>query len=316
MTGASGFIGGEIATELQRAGYKVTAVVRPGSDSSYLLEQGIAVVEGDVTNPTDMARSMEGQTFVCHAAALVPGSGADATEFERVNVGGTHTVCEAAVQAGVTRLLHVSTAHVFGIQPGATIDEKVALTLRPHEGYDASKVAAEAVVREHSTGELDSIVINPTIVFGPRSRHSGRLINLFLNGRLPVIPLPDRTLSLVYSGDVGRGARLALELGEPGEHYILAGPTVTVREFIGALATVSGRRAPRLSLPSWAVTIGVAAAQAASPITRWRLPVTLAGIRHGGTVYDGRRAERELGVEYTPLEDALATTVEWLQTRR
>jgi dihydroflavonol-4-reductase len=316
VTGATGFLGGEIATELQLAGYEVTAIVRPGSDSSHLLEQGIVLVEGDVTNPIDMARAMQGQAFVCHAAALVPGSGADATEFEWVNVGGTRTVCEAAVEAGVTRLLHVSTAHVFGIQPGAIINESSTPVLHPHEGYDASKVAAEAVVAEYSSARLDSVVINPAVVFGPRSRYSGRLINLFLNGRLPVIPLPDRTLSLVYSGDVGRGARLALELGKPGEHYILAGPTVTVREFIGVLANVSGRRTPRLYLPSWAVTLGVAAARTVSPITRWRPPVTLAGIRHGGTVYDGRRAERELGLKYTPLEDALATTVEWLRTRR
>ena len=101
MTGATGFIGGEIATEFQFAGYEVTALVRPGSDSSHLLEQGIVLVEGDITKPTDVTRAMQGQAFVCHAAALVPGSGADETEFERVNVGGTRTVCEAAIEAGV-----------------------------------------------------------------------------------------------------------------------------------------------------------------------------------------------------------------------
>ena len=205
---------------------------------------------------------------------------------------------------------------MFGILPGATITENTTPILPPHAGYDASKSAAEAVIAKYAAGQLDAVVINPTAVFGPRSRHSGRLIRLFLNGHLPAIPLPDRTLSLVYSGDVGRGARLALELGERGEHYILAGPTITVREFIEALASASGRRPPRISLPPWVVAAAVAAAWTVSSITRWRPPVTLAGIRCGGTVYDGHRAEQDLGVEYTPLDVALISTVEWLQSHR
>ena len=306
-------VGGEIALELQRAGYSVTALVRPASARSHLEAGDITFVEGDVTDPAAVRRAMDRQTLVCHAAALVPGSGASNDEFDRVNAGGTRIVCEAAIASGVSRLLHLGTAHTFGIHPGERVDEGSKPSTPPHAGYDASKVAAESVVLEHAGGPLDAVVVNPTTVFGPRSRYSGRLINLFLRGRLPVMPLPRRTLSLVYSGDVGRGARLALETGGRGERYILAGPPVTVREFIDALANASERRAPRLSLPAWAVTGGVAAAWAGSPITRWRPPVTIAGIRHGGTVYDGGRATRELGLEYTPLDVALSATVRWLQ---
>jgi len=306
-------VGGEIALELHRAGYVVTALARPASDRSHLLAEEITVVEGDVTDRDSIRRAMEGQDLVCHAAGLVPGSGADEDEFERVNVSGTRIVCEAAITAGVSRLLHVSTVQVFGIHPGRSVDETATPSKPPHAGYDASKTRAESLVLELAAKSLDAVVVNPTVVFGPRSRHSGRLINMFLHGRLPIIPLPNRVLSLVYSGDVARGARSALETGERGERYILAGPSVTIRAFIETLARVSGRRAPRLSLPGWAAAAGVAALWGASPVTRWKPPVTVAGIRHGGTFYEGGRATRELGLHYTALEDALRTTVEWLQ---
>ena len=316
VTGATGLVGGEIALELQRLGYRVTALVRPGSDRSHLSGRDITFVEGDVTDPDAVARAMDGQAYVCHAAAQVPGTGASDDEFERVNVGGTRNVCEAAIKAGVSRLLHVSTVHVFGILPGETIDEKSTLIAPPHTGYDASKANAEALVLECAGGPLDAVVVNPAVVFGPRSRHSGRLINLFLRGRLPVIPLPERVLSLIYSEDVARGARLALESGRRGERYILAGPAVTVGDFIQALANASERRAPRLSLPSWTVVAGVATAWAVSPLTRWRPPVTVEGVRGGGTVYDGGKATRDLGVEYTPLDVALTNTVQWLSDHK
>jgi nucleoside-diphosphate-sugar epimerase len=244
---------------------------------------------------------------------LVPGSGADDAEFERVNVSGTRNVCEASVEAGVSRMLFVSTVHSFGIHPGEKVDETTIPSKPFHTGYDASKARAEEVVLEFASTTLDAVVINPTVVFGPRSRHSGRLISMFLRGRLPAIPLPGRQLSLVYSGDVARGARLALENGKRGERYILANPGVTIREFVQELAGVSGRSAPRLSVPGWLAAAGIAVLWGLSPMTRWKPPVTVAGIRHGGTIYDGGRANSELHLDYTSLEDALADTVEWMR---
>jgi len=314
VTGSTGLVGGEIALELQRSGYRVTALVRPGSDYSHLSGSDIVIAEGDVTDSDAVARAMDDQTYVCHAAALVPGTNASVSEFERVNVDGTRIVCEAAIEAGVSRLLHVSTAHVFGIHPGSNLDEESTPTM-PHPGYDASKAKAEALVLDYAGGVLDAVIVNPAIVYGPRSRYSGRLINLFLRGRLPVIPLPERMLSLVYSGDVASGARLALESGVRGERYIFAAPELSMRELLTALAEASGRRSPRFSLPAWAAISGVRLAWAVSPVSRWRPPITAAGIRDGGTVYDGSKATRDLGLNYTPLNDGLATTVKWMINR-
>ena len=138
VTGASGFVGGEIALELDRSGYKVSAMVRPGSDLSRLAGRDITVVEGDIRNADDVARAMEGQDFVCHAAALVPGSGGSDDEYQAVNVGGTRTVCDRAIAGGISRLLYLSTTHVFGIHPGLRADETSTSTSPPNAGYDES----------------------------------------------------------------------------------------------------------------------------------------------------------------------------------
>jgi len=310
VTGATGFLGRRIAREFDRSDYQVTALVRPGSDRALLSDRDITFIEGDITNSGDVARAMEGQTFVCHAAALVPGNNGSDDEYHRVNVGGTRTVCDRAIAAGVTRLLYLSTTHVFGIHPGLRVDETTTPTVPPNTGYDNSKIIAEEIVMDHAGGELDSVVINPTTVYGPGSRHSGRLITLFIRGRLPVIPIPEKSLSLVYSGDVALGARLALEIGARGERHILAGPTTTVREFIHTLARVSGKRAPRISLPGWLVASGVSAAWTVSPITRWKPPVTVAGVRRSGTIYDGGKATTVLGLDYTSIDNGLMATLE------
>ncbi len=315
MTGASGFVGGEIALEFRRAGYQVTALVRSGSDRSHLLGHDITFVEGSITDTDAVSRAMAGQDYVCHSAALVPGSGATDNEYEHVNFYGTRVVCEAAVEAGISRLLHVSTAHTFGIYPGLLVDENWTAPTNPRDGYESSKAKTESLVLEFASFLLDTVVVNPTVVFGPRSRYGGRLINLFVNGRMPLIPIPDRILSLVYSGDVARGSRLALESGIRGERYILAGPAVTVREFIRELADATGRREPRLSLPGWIVAIGIAAAWGVRPVTRWKPPITVSGVRRGGTIYDGSKVEKELGLRYTPFDVGISATVASLQDK-
>jgi len=116
----------------------------------------------------------------------------------------------------------------------------------------------------------------------------------------------------VYVEDVARGIRLALEKGGAGERYILASEAISTRNFIQTLANVTGRRPPRLSVPTWLVQAGVSFLWFLSPVTRWRPPITPAGIRQGGTVYDGSKATRELGLKYTDLGTALHETVEQL----
>lgn len=313
VTGATGMLGGRIVQLLVADGREVRALARPGAETSALSAAGAEVFRGDVTDPGAVQRAVDGCGAVFHTAGLVPASGAPAEEFHRVNAGGTRNVLRAALEAGVKRALHVSTINTLDGRPGEKVDEAAPPPEAPHRGYDASKVAAEDEARACAGAGLDLVIVNPAVIFGPRSRYSGKLIELFLRGRLPVIPTPGRRMSFVFVDDAARGCLLALERGRCGERYILAREPVTIREFIGTLAEVSGRRRPCISLPTWPVALAVGALSLAAPVTRWRPPVTVTGVLRGGVTYDGTKAGRELGLEHTPLNEALGATVAWLR---
>jgi dihydroflavonol-4-reductase len=316
VTGASGMLGARLVALLTASGWTVNAYLRSTSDDSAAVAAGAIVHRGDITDAESLRSAAEGCSVVFHAAALVPGSGASEDEFHRVNVDGTRNVLDIAVEVEADRVVHVSTVNTIAGQPGAMVDEIVDPPADPHPGYDASKIVAEELAMEYASERLNVVVINPAVMFGPGSRHSGRLIELFLRGRLPVLPLPNRMMSFTYVDDVANGCLLAMAAGRRGERYIVAGPPVSLRDFIGELARVSGRRRPFLSAPAWLVAPGIDILRLASPLTRWQPPVTSKGIRQGGALYDGTKASLELGLEYTPLHQALEATVEWIRTKR
>ena len=312
VTGVTGAVGGSIARHFSAEGRAVVGLVRPGANLGSIRDTGIDIIEGDITDCSSLEIAMRGCRFLVHAAGLVPGSGASEELFLEVNTEGTRNVVSAAVASGIQRMVHVSTVNVLPISPGETVAEDAAPPKDPHPGYDKSKLDAELAVLGAAKDQLDTVVVNPAVVFGPGLMASGRIIRAFVRGRLPFVPLPGRRMSMVFVDDVARGCLLALDKGVRGERYILSNPPVTISEFIDKLAAVSGRRRPRLSLPSWPAALAVGALWTLRPITQWRPPVTVAGIRRGGTLYDGSKAERELGLLYTSLQDALSATVKLL----
>ena len=313
VTGATGMLGSRLVELLSAAGWDVRALARNSADAHASSLVGAIVVSGDVTDSASLRAAVKGCTAVFHTAALVPESGIAEEDFHSVNVDGTRNVLEAAAEAGVQRVVHVSTINAIDGRPGVVANETTGPPRVPHTGYDASKVAGEEIALN---SDLDVVVVNPAVIFGPRSRHSGRIIELFLRGRMPVVPIPGRRMSFAFVDDVARGAILAMQRGRVGERYILASPPITLGDFISDLAAVSGRKKPRISLPAWPVVTVVAALNLISGVTRWRPPVTVTGIRKGGALFDGNKARHDLGLEYTPMRDALATTVAWIRNQR
>ena len=315
VTGASGMLGARLVEMLTDCGWNVNAYVQPGSDVSVIAETGATLHRGDINDVETLRRAAEGCTAIFHAAALVPGSGASEADFHRVNVNGTQNVLDVAVEVSARRVVHVSTVNTLSGQPGAVSDETAGPPDDVHRGYDASKLAGEQMALKYAADRLDVVVINPAVMFGPGSRYSGRIISMFLRGRMPILPLPGRRMSFVYVDDAASACILAMDRGVRGERYIVANPPVSLGEFVGELAAVSGRKRPRFSIPSGLVALGVDALHLVSPLTRWKPPVTGKGIRRGGALYNGDKAASELGLKYTPLSVALSSTVEWINQR-
>lgn len=308
VTGSSGFVGSGVVDELRRHGYAVRSLSRSAHRANS--EDHVAA---DVTNPDGLARAMEGCSAIMHVAGANAFCLPDPSVLYDVNVDGTINVIRAAARAGVPRVVMTSSAATVGEEHGTVGTEQ-----SPHRGsflshYERSKWEAEvAAFDEAERLNVDVIAVNPSSVQGPgRVGGTARLLIDYLNGRLRMVV--DSRLSIVDIDDCSRGHRLALENGVAGRRYILSGSTSTVSDALHMLSQITGiDDTPRTLRPPVARLLG-AAGTIVGRIRRRRMPVCTEMIRtmlHGHS-YDGSRAQRELGLRYTPLDETIRRTVAW-----
>jgi dihydroflavonol-4-reductase len=190
-----------------------------------------------------------------HGAAIYE-VGIPESEHRRMyeaNVLGTERTLRAAAQARVSRIVYVSTVGAFGDTGGRVVDESYE---HPGTGftsyyeqtkYEAHRVAKRLIAEQ----DLPCVIVQPGGVYGPDDHSAlGKQMDDFLAGRMPLLLFPDLGMNMVHVDDVADGIVLALDRGVPGESYVLGGQITTMRELIGTLARVSGRKAPSRALPT------------------------------------------------------------------
>lgn len=219
VTGATGFLGNHLVRELLGRDYRVRALVRSSQGASLLADLPIDRCEGDVTEPADVARAVEGCPLVIHAAALASVHPARSSAHWRVNLGGTENVLRAARQTGVRRLVYVGTANVFGFgtlaNPGT--EERPYTGARYGLDYmDSKRAATDRVAAEVRAG-LPAVLVHPTFMLGPldaKPTSEALLLELY-RGR--IIGYPAGGKNYVHVGDVATATVNALTQGRLGE---------------------------------------------------------------------------------------------------
>ncbi len=321
VTGATGFIGGNLVRELLGDGAQVRALVRPGSDRTVLEDLDVEVAEGDVTDPDSLRPAAEGRDAVFHVAAWYAYWPPDRRRAHRVNVEGTVNVLRAAVEQGVRRVVHTSSVSTVGIGAnGAPADERATLDPRHLQaGYKRSKYEAEQeALRAHREG-LPVVIVNPSAPVGawdPKPTPTGRVIVDFLKGRM--FGYLNTGLNVVHVRDVARGHILALEKGRPGERYILGNRNMSLRAIFQMLGSIAGRRPPRLRVPYWAALSFAHLDEMFEGRMMRRTPratVTEVRLARRPMYFDAAKAVRELGLPQTPVEDAFTDAVAWFRKR-
>ena len=313
VTGGTGFIGSHVVQLLVQRGEGVRVLVRPTSQVSRLKELGVELAFGDVTDPMSLPPLLAGCDRVYHLAAILGPWAGDVKRQYRANVEGTHNVLKAAEEAGTQRVVHTSSIAALGVIDGGVGTEATVPTGRFQSHYGRTKFEAERVVKEFVARGLDVVMVNPSVVFGPWDRGFGRFISLFLRRRLPALPYPDSPIGVVYVSDVALGHLLAMEKGQTGERYILSADNLSLKEMTTLLSQFSGVPPPSRAIPGWLMKAVALSSEGLSKVARIAPPVPLWSVRalERGSRYDGSRAVRELGLTYTPLEEAVAKTVAW-----
>ena len=319
VTGATGFLGSHVARQLLSRGAELRLLVRPASRLDNIADLAAERVVGDLRDLESLKRGMSGCEFVFHVAADYRLWTRNGQELYDSNVEGTRNVLVAARDSGVRRVIYTSSVATMGFgNNGRLTDEKTPVALSNMIGdYKRSKFMAEQVVIEAAGSGQNVVVVNPTTPIGERDikpTPTGRIVVDFLRRKFPAYV--DTGLNLVDVADCAQGHLLAMEKAVPGERYILGGENLTLKQILDKLAAITGLPSPKVKLPyAVAYATGVVDTVVSGKLLRREPRVTLDAVRMGRKkmFVTSAKAERELGWNPGPVDDALRRAVEWFQ---
>ncbi len=320
VTGGTGHIGNVLVRKLLRRGERVRVFLLRGESPAPLQGLPVEVAEGDVLDPSSLARVFEGIQRVFHLAGLISiMPGADA-RLRKVNVEGTRNVLQAARQAGVEKLVYTSSIHAIQRLEGGMIDERLPFDPgNPYGEYDRSKAEATLEVKRAADRGLDAVIACPTGVIGPYD-YRGSMMGSVIRGAAESRPTlyVDGAYDFVDVRDVANGLIAACEKGRPGESYILSGHRISVRYLLETVREITGGHFFQMKIPfdlarfvARFTPFYYRAAHATPRFTSYSLAVlrSNANISHA-------KATQELGYRPRSIYQSIADTVQWFLAMR
>ena len=316
VTGATGFLGTALVTELVKRNQSVRILVRDEVKARQQFGDAVTIFTGDITDVAQVQRAVDGVSVIYHLAGRLYYPGVPAELYRQTHVEGTRTLLTACHWQGrLQRIVHCSTTGVHGVTGKTPAAEDAPFA--PTNPYEATKLEGELLaLAAYAEYGLQVSVIRPGLVYGPGDLHLLGFFSSIKKGLFRVIDGGDAMLHPVYIDDMVSAFLLCAERPEAvGRSYNIAGERpVTIRELATAIAHALGKELPKGSIPLWlanlasdifAITPGMKGDQA--PLTRSRVKFLT-----NSRVYNICRAKIELG--YSPqveLEEGLRRTTAW-----
>ena len=245
LTGATGYVGHQLAIDLANQGYTVHALVRNINSKTIPDHDNIKIYQGDIDDDKTVLQVMSGCPYVFHVAAFTDLRCKDLDRFYKVNVEGTKNVLEAAMANGVERFVFTSTLSVYG----PSLEDVPINELQPRltsysNYYELTKSIAEKMVESYCEKGLHTLILNVTKVYGPGvdrfSNGVNRLIEIMKRKRYLLIPSKCHVVSnYVFIDDVIKGHILALNHGKCGEKYIIGGENLSYNQLFETIINLS-----------------------------------------------------------------------------
>ena len=300
VTGATGFLGRHLVEQLRQEepDARLRLLCRSGAPAD---GDGIEIAKGDITSREDVHRAAAGAAEIYHLAGIVDRNPTDPWRLYQTHVEGTRNVCEAARQSGVERIVVVSSSGTVAVSRKPLLHtERSPYTneIVAAWPYYLSKIYAEKLAFwyvEHES--LPIVVTNPSLLLGPGDDRQSSTddIVLFLKGQIAAVP--NGGLNLVDARDAAAGLIAAMKRGKIGERYLLAGPNWAFREWIDRVSSITGIKAPAVSLPLGLSLFGARAARSVLPLLGRSFELDDASIEMSNLYWycDSSKARRELG---------------------
>ena len=298
VTGAAGFVGAAVVRHLVSQGHRVRAMARRLEQLAGQAHPDVEPVAGDLRDRAALDRAMAGVAGVYHIAALFRQANVPDKDYWETNVQGVQNVVDAAVAAGVPRLIHCSTCGVLGHIAVLPADDRTPYN--PSDVYQPSKMEGEKIVlAAFRSGRLSGVVIRPAMIYGPGDTRFVKMFRMIARRRFFYVGRGDNLVHFIDVRDLARAFLLAMDHGERnGEIYIIAGErTMPLRDFAAEVAR-------NLQVPPPWIRIPVGPMQALGSLCEaicvpLRLPPPLYRRRVDfythDRAYDVRKARAELG---------------------
>jgi len=319
LTGATGFVGTHVARELACQGAQLRLLVRPTSNLRNLEGLPAETVVGDLLQPASLRTSIRGCDALMHVAADYRLWVRDPKSMYAANVDGTRALLRIAREESVPRTVYTSSVATMGFKSDGTIvDETTPVSLADMVGhYKRSKFLAEQVAIEAARAGQPVIILNPTTPIGPmdvKPTPTGRIIVDFLNRKFPAYV--DTGLNLVDVAEVARTHAAALEVGRPGERYILGGENLTLKQILDKMSAITGLPSPNMKVPHSVAMIFSFFDETITGRIRGLEPrATVEAVRMGQKKMfaSSARAQRDLGFRIVPVYNALRAAIDWFR---
>ncbi len=315
VTGGTGFIGYHTVKALLDAGIEVSLLVR--SEEKLTKVYGEGVVQhftcGDIADADSVNAAMQGCDAVIHVAALVSTQAADAQRVYQVNLEGTRNVVGGAVEAGMERVIHVSSVTAL-YDPSARILNEDSPTSPKPTGYGRSKVACEKYVRALQERGAPVTIVYPASVMGPDAPeltepHIG--LQTYL---AQFVPLMSSGNQYVDARDIASAHLQILQGKAVSNRFVLGGHYIPWRELGPLLQQMTGQRIIKVPVSGAAMRMLGSITERVSPLFNLDVPLTREGLNYATrwVRMDNSRIEKELGFQFRPVEETLADTIRWM----
>jgi dihydroflavonol-4-reductase len=314
ISGATGFVGRYLVRALLEREESVALLVRSEDKARALFGDRVRYCHGDLHDKVSLETAMKGVTMLYHLGGLYAFGRSNAKALMEVNVQGTENILEAAAKAGVSRVVHVSSAGILARREKGADENSFPSSQPQGRPYKASKWLAEHVALGWAEKGLPVVIANPTCPLGPEDNTpTGQIIRDFLEGRFL---LSCRTgLNFLDCRDLAQGLMACAERGRPGERYVLGHYNLMLTDFLNMLSAQTGLPGPKAEVPWPVIAVAAAGSEGLQSLglikTSSRLSWETAQQSRFIQFFDSSKARTELGWQpRTPLQDTLQWTLE------
>lgn len=312
LTGGTGFVGGWVAARFLEAGHELTCLARPTSRTGSLNRPGVRLVTGDLADRKSLREGLSGCDCLLNVGGAYSFWRADPDQYRRANVNGVRTVLGCAREVGVSRVVHVSTVVAWGRPATTRITEETPFGPACASLYARTKQEGDLLAWEYCRANgLPLTIVHPGAILGPLDpKPTGEYLRRLARGRMPARVLEGASFPFVHVRDVAEVILRAADRRDAGAgRYIAVAENLTFGQVNRMVSEIAGIHLPLLRLPDPVAEAGAAFLTGVANVLRkpppWGMSLDQIRTMRLGLVFDGRKAERELGIRYTPIRRAI-----------